>query len=118
MAITYNWSVTNLLTWDTGVCQNAVHEAAWKVTANDGTNTSETTGITAFPDPTESYIAYENLTEADIVAWIQNTLGPLRVGEIENAASGGLAINSYSDKPLPWLQSAPVKGLTDKEVLL
>ena len=116
MAITYTWSVTNLLTWDTDVCQNAVHEAAWKVTAYDGTNTAEVTGSTVFADPAAVYIDYADLTETNIIVWIRSTLGPLRVGEIENAAAGGLATNFYSDKPLPWAQSAPIKSLTNKKV--
>ena len=102
MAITYTWSVTNLLTWDTDVCKDAVHKASWKVTADDGTNTSEVTGITAFEDPTGSCIAYKDLTETDIILWIQSTIGPLRVAEAENAAAAGLAISSYIDTPLPW----------------
>jgi hypothetical protein len=113
MAITYTWSVTNLLTWDTDVCQNAVHEAAWKVTADDGTNTSEVTGSTAFADPTGAYIDYADLTETDIIAWIKNTLGPLRVAESENAAASGLSTNSYVDKPLPWEQA---KSTASKKV--
>lgn len=105
MAITYTWSVTNLLTWDTDVCKNAVREAAWKVTANDGTATAEVTGVTAFANPTESHKAYEDLTEDEIITWIQGTLGPLRVAETENAAAAGIASNTYVDKPLPWQQN-------------
>ena len=116
MAITYTWSVTNLLTWDTDVCQNAVHEAAWKVTADDGTNTSEVTGSTAFANPAGAYIDYADLTETDIVTWIKSTLGPLRVMEIENAASANLATSAYSAKPLPWLKLKTTKSTTSKKV--
>jgi len=102
MAISYTWTIAKLFTWDTECCKNAVHEAAWKVTATEGKNMSDITGVTAFADPVHSCIDYKDLTEDIVITWIQNTLGPLRTAEIENAAAAGLATTSYSDKPLPW----------------
>ena len=57
-----------------------------------------------------TFIPYENLTEADVISWVQAALGTAGVAEVE--AKLQLAIDQQitpptvtpQDTPLPWAQ--------------
>ena len=108
MTVTYTWSISNLSVYDSGEYQDAVHEATWKVTGDDGTSQAEVTGIVVFGVPETSFTPYEDLKEIEIVNWTKATLGEARVSEAESAVYGQLAVAKYVDKPLPWEQQEPV----------
>ena len=66
---TYNWTIAQLeRQTDTG----GVIVAHWRVTAQDGEYTASAYGSASFtPDPTApDFIAYDKLTEADVLAWV------------------------------------------------
>jgi hypothetical protein len=50
--------------------------AHWRVSAVDGDVTASSYGTCGFtPDPTaEGYVAFESLTEADVIAWVKAEL--------------------------------------------
>lgn len=69
----FNWQVVqmNRLTSDDFVV--AVH---YNVSATDGTYQASTYGTTSYTQEAgESYIPYAALTEAQVVGWVQNSLG-------------------------------------------
>jgi len=68
-----NWVISQLeRTLDTG----GVVVAHWRATAVDGDFSASSYGTVGFtPDPSASgFIAYDSLTEADVIGWVQAEL--------------------------------------------
>jgi hypothetical protein len=75
MALTYVYAVTSLKKTTDGSINNVVVQTNWTCTGTDEDGDSGVfNGATPFPlssvDP-DNFIPYEELTEADIIAWIQ-----------------------------------------------
>jgi hypothetical protein len=77
MALTYTWAITSLKkTTDVALdIDNVVVQTTWTCTGTDEDGDSGTfNGATPFPlstvDPA-TFIPYEDLTEADVLGWIQ-----------------------------------------------
>jgi len=75
MALTYVYAVTSLKKTTDGSIDNAVVQSTWTCTGTDADGDSGVfNGATPFPlssvDP-DNFIPYEELTEADIIGWIQ-----------------------------------------------
>jgi hypothetical protein len=77
MALTYTWAITSLKkTTDIALdIDNVVVQSTWTCTGTDEDGDSGTfSGATPFPlstvDPA-TFIPYEDLTEADVLGWIQ-----------------------------------------------
>ena len=78
---------------DTGVIQ-----AHWRLTKTSGDNTAESYGsCDFFPDSTaEDYIAFDSLTEANVIDWVRNQLD---LTDLEEHLDLDLAQQTPS---LPW----------------
>lgn len=76
MAITYTWTVTGLRTKTEGENLNAVVQTHWKCIGTDEHgHTAEFIGATPFTSvnvPTGQFVAFEDLTEATVLGWIQS----------------------------------------------
>jgi len=75
MALTYTWAVTSLKKTTDGSVDNFVVQSTWTCTGTDEDGDSGVfNGATPFPldslDPA-TFIPYEDLTEADVIGWIQ-----------------------------------------------
>ena len=75
MALTYTWAVTSLKKTTDGSISNVVVQSTWTCTGTDEDGDSGVfNGATPFPlssvDPA-AFIPYEDLTEADVLGWIQ-----------------------------------------------
>lgn len=69
---TYVYAVTNMQRdLDTGI----VVAAEFTVTASNGTASFTTNNQTAFPYPKADPTPYDELTEADVITWIQELVG-------------------------------------------
>jgi peptidoglycan hydrolase-like amidase len=69
---TYIYNVTNMQRdLDTGI----VVSAEFTVTASNGTASFTTNNQTAFPYPKADPTPYDELTEADVIVWIQELVG-------------------------------------------
>lgn len=106
MAITYTWAVT-------GIKNNAdqsVVQTYWTKTGTDSDgNVGTFSGATPFDnaDPSaDGYIAFDNLTEADVLGWIQAVV----VDGYEDHVNGQIQKQIDSlvvvDADMPW---APVE---------
>ena len=64
--------------------------AHWQVSKASGDNTASAYGTVSFtPDATaEGYVAYDSLTEANVIAWVQ---GALNTDDLEAALDADLA---------------------------
>lgn len=85
MALTYTWAITSLKkTTDVALgIDNVVVQSTWTCTGTDEDGDSGTfSGATPFPlstvDPA-TFIPYEDLTEAEVLGWIQAVVvGPYK----------------------------------------
>jgi hypothetical protein len=105
---TFTWAVTALYTETVATEQNYVVIANYTVVGVDGTYSAELSNTARFSTASVSpFIPYEDLTEAIVIGWIQDELGPDGVSNIEACIQG--QINSQinppvvpQNTPLPW----------------
>ena len=86
MAITTTWSVSDMTHKDS---DGGVFLVYWSLIATDGTYSAKSGGkLRCTADPSASdYIAYADLTEADVLGWVYSSLiGQKEDGEKETAA--------------------------------
>ena len=64
-----NWTIANL---ERNTSDGGVTIAHWRVTAEDGEYTASSYGTVGFtPDAdADGFIAFDNLTEADVLGWV------------------------------------------------
>ena len=69
MAATFNWTISTL---ERELSDGGVIVAHWRVSASDGDYSASSYGTAGFtPDPeSEDFVAYDDLTEADVLAWV------------------------------------------------
>jgi len=84
------WSITNLEY--TNDSDKGVVHAAWSVTETSGDYSGTVSGMESYtPDPSDSgFVAYDDLDEATVVAWVKSTLGSDTVKEVEAKAKAKL----------------------------
>ena len=120
MALTYTWAVTSLKKTNDGDINNAVIQSYWTCTGADEDGVDGVfNGATPFPlssiDP-DNFIPYEELTEADIIAWIQAVVVGSYKDHIDEQILKQIALkkNPVQEVPsneLPW--SPPVEEPED-----
>ena len=79
MAIEYTWTVSNT-EYETTSGSKGIKVLHWRCTAVDGEHSVSSYGTTSHtPDPSDSsFIAYENVTEANCIAWVQAQIDNLK----------------------------------------
>ena len=105
---TYTWNVTALYTQTIEGDENYVVIANYIVIGIDDTYSAELSNIARFSTASVSpFVPYEDLTEAIVIGWIQDELGPDGVSNLEACIQG--QINSQINPPvvpvntpLPW----------------
>ena len=70
---TYVYAVTNM---QRDLATGIVVAAEFTVTASNGTASFTTNNQTAFPYPKADPTPYDDLTEADVIVWIRELVGP------------------------------------------
>jgi hypothetical protein len=98
MATTYQWNVvqTNYNTIDKFI--TTVH---YTVNAVDGDYTANTYGTVGYTQGEGSYVPYEDLTEAEVVGWVQDSLGKDTV-ETGLEAQIEAQKNPVQESGVPW----------------
>jgi hypothetical protein len=84
---------------------DVVDIATWLVEDTDGTNTARQGGETRLPPPTQPFIPYADLTEAEVIGWVQGVLGAQKVAEIEAGLNMQIVYMQnppIETPPLPW----------------
>lgn len=108
--IEYSWKITGLKTKDIDGKPSAVVQTYWqKIGTDENGNQGTFAGATPFTvDPTDDsgpFKPFNELTEADIIAWIQTVV----VGNYEEHVNGKIAeqieqkITPVVDAKLPWV---------------
>ena len=105
---TYTWEVTALYTETIDGKQDYVVIANYEVVGVDSTYSASISNIARFSTESVSpFIPYEDLTEADVIGWIQAELGVDGVNNLEACIQGQIdsQINPPVvpvNTPLPW----------------
>jgi hypothetical protein len=86
-----------------GSHNDVVVTAAWRCSASDGDKTVSNYGSMGFASPGDGFIAYPNLTEADVLGWVwANGVDKAEV-EANVARELDMLVNPPTvSKPLPW----------------
>jgi hypothetical protein len=106
--ITYTWIVGSLHTVPEPI-PNFVVSVQWKIRASDEINTVEYLDSSMFPEAVTDpdFIPYDQLTEAEVLNWVKNDLGSVRVSALEAMLATQLTTLRTpppvpKDTPLPW----------------
>lgn len=86
---------------------DVVVRAQWEITATDPVvgDTAGTQGFTQFVAPAGSFTPYSSLTEAQVIGWVQDAMGPSQIAELEAFVDNLLVTNRLppiTQLPLPW----------------
>jgi hypothetical protein len=114
--ITYTWAVTGLRTTHQGAFQNAVIQTFWTLTGTDSAGNQATfVGATPFSTaglPVDyGFVEFSQLTEADVLGWIQRQV----TGSYAQHITGYIyeKLNGQTTEiiqpPLPWVAQDPVQ---------
>ena len=100
----YNWTIvqTNYNTSDKFI--TTVH---YTVNAVDGDYTASTYGTVGYTQGKGSYVPYADLTEAQVVGWVQESLGKDTV-EAGLTAQIEAQKNPVQEAGVPWAVPAPI----------
>ena len=94
------WTISTL---ERELSDGGVVVAHWRATLVDGEHSASSYGTCGFtPDPSAAdYIAYDDLTEADVIGWCQ---GELDVEAIESALTANIneQKNPATAHGVPW----------------
>lgn len=102
-----NWTVTSLLvkTQESGYT-DVVYLVNWLASDTDGTHEARRGGETEVPLPAGgTFIPYDQLTEAQVIGWVKEVLGPEQVAAIEADLNFQIVYMQQPpviSPPLPW----------------
>jgi hypothetical protein len=107
MAITYNWTVSQLDCYPEYEGQpDVVTTVHWRLDGTDGDHTAGVYGSVGLTlDPEAKFTPFEKLTEAQVIGWVKDALGEEQVEAYEANVAGQIEaqINPpVVTPPLPW----------------
>lgn len=106
MATVYAWKINNMWTIDTPD-PGFVCNVEWTLSGVDGEYSASVNGGTSFAVQEGTFTPYDQLTEEQVLGWVQAALGPDGVANYESNVQGQInsLINppvSPQEQPLPW----------------
>lgn len=105
---TITWNIVNM---ERELSNGFVIVAHWTCAASQDGQSAQVYGSQSFPyDPSEpGFIPYDQLTEAEVIGWVQTAMGPEQVAKTEAAAVSQLdqILNPTTSAGVPWVQPAP-----------
>jgi hypothetical protein len=109
MSFTTSWSIQNLRTLD-HVSKGFVTHVVYSIAATDDFAEAEYHGQIEFETPSESFIPFQDLTEAQVIQWVLESLGQEEVERIINLLKTQIdrQLNPPVEPkavPLPWVGS-------------
>lgn len=98
---TYLWTISQM---DRLTADGFVVTVHYNVSATDGTYNASTYGTVGYTEqPGETYVPYDQLTEAQVVGWVQTSLGKDTV-EASLQSQIDAQINPVQESGVPWGQ--------------
>lgn len=108
MAITYTWLIEKMNCYPQQAGQtDVVFDVAWRLNGTDGTYSAtvySTIGLQPYTSGAP-FTPYDQLTQAQVVGWVQAAMGPEKVSEYEANIAGQIANQANPpvvSPPLPW----------------
>jgi hypothetical protein len=98
----YTWNVVQM---DRLTSDGFVTTVHYNVSAVDGEYTASTYGTVGYTQEEKDYVPFADLTQAEVVGWVQNSLGKDTVEEALTAQIEAQK-NPVTESGLPW--SEPV----------
>ena len=95
----FTWNVVQM---DRQVADGFVTTVHYDVSAVDGEFTASTYGTVGYTQEDKMYIPYEDLTEVEVIGWVQESLGKDTV-EASLAANIEAQKNPVQEAGLPWV---------------
>jgi hypothetical protein len=84
MAITYTWTIDEMFTYpQMEGKKNVVFGVNYSLMGMYGDYTASVSGSLPLPLLEDDFTPYTNLTEAEVVGWVQDALGADKVAELE-----------------------------------
>jgi hypothetical protein len=107
MPNTYTWIAEQLDCYPQRDGQpDVVFTVHWRLNGTDGTNTATVYGSVGLNyEPGQPYTPYADLTQQQVVGWVQGALGSEQVAQIEAALAANIAAQINPPvvaPPLPW----------------
>jgi hypothetical protein len=106
---TFNWYIQSMfVTDDDPATPEFVVTAIWQVVATTEDDATAHSGASEFLQTGQSsFTPYNELTNEEVVGWVQAQLGPEKIAEIEAKLTQQLKWNKQpptapAAKPLPW----------------
>jgi hypothetical protein len=106
MATNFTWTVDQMYTLDTPE-PGFVVNVLWTLTGVDGQYTASIGGNSQFTVQEGTFTPYSQLTQTQVIGWVQDSLGPDGIANFEANVQG--QINSMitppvspQNTPLPW----------------
>ena len=96
--IKYTWQVVQM---DRQVADGFVTTVHYNVSAVDGEFTSSTYGTVGFTQEEMDYVPFEQLTQEQVIGWVQDSLGKDKV-EAALATQIEAQKNPVQESGLPW----------------
>lgn len=108
MSNTYKWTISALEAAPLeNSLQNVVKIIHWRLMATDGEHTAESYSSLGLDAPVaEQFVAFENLTEADVISWLESKLDTETLKANLDQQIETLKNPPIVTKPAPWLVSA------------
>ena len=106
MATSFSWSINAMFTVDTPE-PGFVVNALWTLTGVDGQYTASIDGNNQFTVQEGTFVPYADLTQDQVIGWVQAALGPDGIANYEANVNGQIASMqnppvSPTNTPLPW----------------
>ena len=107
MAVTYTWKVKRLFVLQTPK-EDFVSKISWQCVGVDSDNySSKISDIISDLKQGESFIAFADLKESDIIMWVKNILGDEYVANVESNIASQINLRKNPPvtaqiKNLPW----------------
>ena len=107
MANTYTWKIEALDCAPSAEGQtNVVNTIHWRVNGTDGTHNATVYGTQGVAYTAGSpFTAFNSLTEAEVIGWLQSAMGAEKVAELEanlDAQIAALVTPAVVTPALPW----------------
>jgi hypothetical protein len=106
MATQFTWTINQMFTLDTPE-PGFVVNALWTLTGVDGQYTASIDGNNQFTVQEGTFTPYADLTQDQVIGWVQAALGPDGIANYEANVNGQIASMqnppvSPQNTPLPW----------------
>ena len=97
------WTIAQL---ERNTADGGVTVAHWRVTAVDGDHSASAYGTVGFtPDASaDGFVPYENLTEADVLAWVHGSVDK-DATEVALTAKIDAEKNPTTEAGMPWVSA-------------